>query len=32
MNNAAVESNIEPDCHQTEMDFAKKNLQICGLT
>ena len=24
MNNAAVDSNIEPDCHQTEMDFAKK--------
>ena len=22
MNNAAVDSNIEPDCHQTEMDFA----------
>ena len=30
MNNAAVDSNIEPDCQQIEMDFCKI-LQICGL-
>ena len=31
MNNAAVDSNIEPaDCHQTEMDFAKKIFKYVG--
>ena len=30
MNNAAVDSNIETDCHQTEMDFAKKNFKYVG--
>ena len=32
MNNAAVDSNsyIEPDCHQTEMDFAKNFFKYVG--
>ena len=30
MNNAAVDSNIEPDCHQTEMDFAKNFFKYGG--
>ena len=30
MNNAAVGSNIEPDSHQTEMDFAKNFFKYVG--
>ena len=30
MNNAAADSNIEPDCHQTEMDFAKNFFKYAG--
>ena len=31
MNNAAVDGNIEHNCQQTEMDFSKKLVRICGL-
>ena len=30
MNNAVVDSNIEPDCYQTKMDFAKKIFKYVG--
>ena len=32
MNNAAVDSNIDRNCQQTEIDLSKMLLQICGLS
>ena len=32
MNNAAVDSNIERNCQQTEIYLSKMLLQICGLS
>ena len=31
MNNAAVDSDIEHNCQQTEIDFSKRLLQLCRL-